>query len=68
MLAHLHAAGLSKYDMPEYYLVMDEFPMTASGKILKRELVGLGARRAAFGPRPCRFVGVLRRTRTDEGH
>ena len=39
MLAHLAKEGLSKFDMPEYFICMDEFPMTASGKILKRELV-----------------------------
>jgi acyl-CoA synthetase len=39
LLAHLSAAGLSKYDMPEYFVAMDAFPLTASGKILKRELV-----------------------------
>jgi acyl-CoA synthetase len=39
MLDHLHEMGLSKFDMPEYYLVLDEFPLTASGKILKRELI-----------------------------
>ncbi|RZT94835.1 acyl-CoA synthetase [Advenella incenata] len=39
VLQHLCNAGLSKYDMPEYYLQMDAFPLTSSGKILKRELV-----------------------------
>jgi acyl-CoA synthetase len=39
LLAHLHAEGLSKYDMPEYFIAMEMFPLTASGKILKRELV-----------------------------
>jgi acyl-CoA synthetase len=39
LLAHLHDAGLSRYDMPEYFLAMAAFPLTASGKILKRELV-----------------------------
>jgi acyl-CoA synthetase len=39
MLKHLHAVGLSKYDMPEYFIALDAFPLTASGKILKRELV-----------------------------
>ena len=39
LLAHLSAAGLSKYDMPEYLVTLDAFPLTASGKILKRELV-----------------------------
>jgi acyl-CoA synthetase len=38
LLDHLHAVGLSKYDMPEYFLAIDAFPLTASGKILKREL------------------------------
>lgn len=39
LLAHLDAAGLSRYDMPEYFITLDAFPLTASGKILKRELV-----------------------------
>ncbi|MSQ18011.1 MAG: cyclohexanecarboxylate-CoA ligase [Betaproteobacteria bacterium] len=39
VLAHLAASGLSKYDMPEYYIQMDAFPLTASGKVLKRELI-----------------------------
>ncbi|HEV2008482.1 MAG TPA: class I adenylate-forming enzyme family protein [Burkholderiales bacterium] len=39
MLAHLNAHGLSKYDMPEYFICLTAFPQTASGKILKRELV-----------------------------
>ncbi len=38
MLAHLAADGLSKYDMPEWYAAVDSLPLTASGKILKREL------------------------------
>jgi acyl-CoA synthetase len=38
ILRHLAREGLSKYDMPEYFAVLDEFPLTASGKILKREL------------------------------
>ena len=39
LLEHLASAGLSKYDMPEYFIEMDRFPLTASGKILKRELI-----------------------------
>ena len=54
MLAHLDAAGLSKYDMPEFYLVMNEFPTTASGKTLKRELVAW-AKERRIQPTPCRF-------------
>ncbi len=57
ILAHLDAAGLSKYDMPEYYLVLPEFPTTASGKTLKRELV-VWARESRIQPSPCRFGGA----------
>ena len=39
ILNHLDAAGLSKYDMPEYFLQVDEIPLTASGKIRKRDVV-----------------------------
>ncbi|KRB70596.1 class I adenylate-forming enzyme family protein [Noviherbaspirillum sp. Root189] len=39
ILKHLHDVGLSKFDMPEYYVSLDAFPQTASGKILKRELI-----------------------------
>jgi acyl-CoA synthetase (AMP-forming)/AMP-acid ligase II len=38
ILHHLNAAGLSKYDMPEYFLEVDDVPLTASGKIRKRDL------------------------------
>ncbi|MFZ9182859.1 MAG: cyclohexanecarboxylate-CoA ligase, partial [Hylemonella sp.] len=37
-LQHLYREGLSKYDMPEYFTVMPAFPLTPSGKILKREI------------------------------
>ncbi|MEK7875766.1 MAG: class I adenylate-forming enzyme family protein [Pseudomonadota bacterium] len=39
MLEYLNEQGLSKYDMPEYFICLDAFPQTASGKILKRELI-----------------------------
>ncbi|MFM0671606.1 class I adenylate-forming enzyme family protein [Paraburkholderia sediminicola] len=39
LLEHLAQSGLSKYDMPEYFVALDAFPLTASGKVLKRELV-----------------------------
>ena len=39
LLHHLAACGLSKYDMPEYFVALDALPLTASGKILKRALV-----------------------------
>ncbi len=39
LLTHLDREGLSKYEMPEYYLAVDELPLTASGKIRKMDLV-----------------------------
>jgi len=54
MLAHLAAVGLSKYDMPEFFLLLDAFPMTASGKVLKRELVEQ-VRTGALSPLPVRY-------------
>ena len=39
LLKHLDAAGLSLYDMPEYFVELPEIPLTASGKIYKRDLV-----------------------------
>lgn len=39
LLAHLHSQGLSKYDMPEFFLEVDEIPLSASGKMLKRALM-----------------------------
>ena len=55
LLRHLFELGLSKYDMPEFFLEMDEFPLTASGKILKRELADW-AKSGRIAPRPVRFV------------
>ncbi|MEM8689956.1 MAG: class I adenylate-forming enzyme family protein, partial [Pseudomonadota bacterium] len=54
LLQHLDAEGLSVYDMPEYYLNVKDFPLTASGKILKRELV-LMVERGELTPEPVRF-------------
>ena len=54
VLKHLGASGLSRYDMPEFILPLSEMPLTASGKLLKRELV----RRVAEGrlrPLPVRL-------------
>jgi acyl-CoA synthetase len=55
LLEHLRSEGLSKYDMPEYFVRVLEFPLTASGKILKRELV-LQVRRGELQPQPLREV------------
>ena len=56
MLAHLHVEGLSKYDMPEYFIALDAYPLTASGKILKRELVEW-AKSGRIAPTPVRWTG-----------
>jgi acyl-CoA synthetase len=56
LLAHLHRVGLSRYDMPEYYIAMTAYPLTASGKILKRELVEW-ARSGRIRPVPVRWTG-----------
>ena len=53
LLAHLDATGLSKYDMPEYYLAIEEIPVTPNGKMLKRDIVDRikdGQTRTAAGP------------------
>lgn len=55
MLAHLAADGLSKYDMPEWYAAVDILPLTASGKILKRELTEM-VKRGDLKPQPVRHV------------
>ena len=38
ILRHLDLAGLPQYDMPEFILPLEEMPLTASGKVIKREL------------------------------
>ena len=39
ILKHLHDVGLSKYDMPEFFLQIEQLPLTASGKVRKRDIV-----------------------------
>jgi acyl-CoA synthetase len=58
MLAHLDQCGLSKFDMPEYFLMLDKFPLTASGKILKRELVEMTSR-GELAPIPVNFKDLI---------
>jgi acyl-CoA synthetase len=55
LLDHLAAEGLSKFDMPEYFVTLETFPLTASGKILKRELVEM-AKRGDLRPEPVRYT------------
>ena len=55
LLAHLAAEGLSKFDMPEYFVRVEAFPLTPSGKILKRELIEM-ARRGDLATQSVRYV------------
>ncbi|HSV83055.1 MAG TPA: class I adenylate-forming enzyme family protein [Ramlibacter sp.] len=54
ILEHLSHQGLSKFDMPEFFAVVTEFPLTPSGKILKRELVQWVAS-GRLQPQPVRY-------------
>src|SRR5262245_27603053 len=56
LLCHLDRAGLSKFDMPEYFIALETFPLTARGKILKRELVEW-AKSGRIQPAPVRWSG-----------
>jgi len=53
LIEHLGREGLSKYDMPEYFVRLEQFPLTASGKILKRELIDM-VKRGELAPEPIR--------------
>lgn len=39
LLQFLYEKGLSKYEMPEWFVQMESFPLTPSGKVFKRELI-----------------------------
>ena len=54
LLIHLDEAGLSRFDMPEYYIRLDKLPLTPNGKVLKRELAE-AIRRGQIKPVPVRF-------------
>jgi acyl-CoA synthetase (AMP-forming)/AMP-acid ligase II len=54
LLAHLDAAGLSKYDMPEYFLRLDEIPLTPNGKMHKRTITDW-IKDGRVTPEPIRF-------------
>ncbi len=56
MLGHLDAQGLSKYDMPELFLTLEAFPLTPSGKVLKRRLIEM-VREGLLRPFPVRWPG-----------
>jgi acyl-CoA synthetase len=55
LLHHLAGQGLSKYDMPEYFLRVSAFPLTPSGKILKRALIDM-TKRGELVPTPVRWT------------
>src|SRR6267154_5594189 len=59
LLRHLNETGLSRYDMPEYFIAISEYPLTASGKILKRELVAW-AESGHIRPVPVRWTEPAR--------
>jgi acyl-CoA synthetase len=59
LLRHLYETGLSRYDMPEYFISMTAYPLTASGKILKRELVEW-AKSGHIRPEPVRWTEPAR--------
>jgi acyl-CoA synthetase len=56
LLTHLDAVGLSKYDMPEYFLRLDEIPLTPNGKMLKRAIMDW-IEDGRVTPEPIRFEG-----------
>jgi acyl-CoA synthetase (AMP-forming)/AMP-acid ligase II len=54
ILKHLDIVGLSKYDMPEFFLEVDEIPLTASGKVRKRDVLDWIAE-GRVTPKPIRW-------------
>jgi acyl-CoA synthetase len=54
LLSHLDNAGLSKFDMPEYFVRLDEIPLTPNGKMLKRAIVD-AIKDGRISPEPVRF-------------
>ena len=54
LLVYLDQCGLSRYDMPEYFLEVEQIPLTASGKLLKRDL-GAGLMDGRLKPTPIRW-------------
>jgi len=58
ILEHLDASGLSRYDMPEFILPLEEMPLTASGKVIKRELARW-VEEGRIRPLPVRFRSLM---------
>lgn len=57
LLQHLDSQGLSKFDMPEYFIQVDEIPLTASGKIFKRGLLDQ-IKEGQLVPQPVKWKGA----------
>ena len=57
LLRHLFTVGLPRFEMPEFLLPLDRMPLTASGKIVKRELIK-GVAEGRLRPLPVRFPGA----------
>ena len=62
LLMHLDKAGLSKFDMPEYFLTLDDIPVTPNGKMLKRAIVDW-IKDGRVTPEPVRFEASARDTK-----
>jgi acyl-CoA synthetase len=54
LLSHLDSVGLSKFDMPEYFLRLDEIPLTPNGKMFKQSIVDW-IKEGRVTPKPVRF-------------
>ena len=39
IMEHLSGAGLSRFEMPEFYLELDEIPLMSNGKMRKRDIL-----------------------------
>jgi acyl-CoA synthetase (AMP-forming)/AMP-acid ligase II len=55
VLDHLAAQGLSRYDMPEFALTLDDIPLMSNGKIQKKDIMGW-IRDGSAVPEPIRYV------------
>ncbi|ODT22639.1 MAG: cyclohexanecarboxylate-CoA ligase [Kaistia sp. SCN 65-12] len=69
LLEHLATEGLSKYDMPEFFVRVTSYPLTASGKVLRRSLVEM-VRRRELVPEPLRIIrySVSQRSSAEQVH
>jgi acyl-CoA synthetase len=56
LLDHLDTGGLSKFDMPEYFLEVEQIPLLPSGKVAKRQLAAR-VRDGSLRPITVRFEG-----------